>query len=103
MTDYWTECIETAADECGLLLTAEQLECLAGAAESGHQYYGQAYPSQSPSLDTETERLRRELKQERDKVMCPECRGTGVEIVYFSDRVSRSECYRCRGKGRVLP
>ena len=31
--DYWQECIAIAAEECGLTLTPEQLDYLAGAAE----------------------------------------------------------------------
>lgn len=47
--DYWTECIAIAADECELKLTQEQLECLASAAESGHEHYGMAFYSPPPS------------------------------------------------------
>ncbi len=42
---YWNECLSTAADECGLKLTDEQLGCLAGAAESAHENYGLAFYS----------------------------------------------------------
>lgn len=44
-SDYWTECISAAAEECGLTLTPEQLECLAGGAEGGHDNYGMAFYS----------------------------------------------------------
>jgi len=43
--DYWKDCISEAADECDLKLTPEQLDCLAGAAESGHDHYGMAFYS----------------------------------------------------------
>jgi 23S rRNA A1618 N6-methylase RlmF len=43
--DYWQECIAIAAEECGLTLTQEQLECLADGAESGHEHYGMAFYS----------------------------------------------------------
>ncbi len=49
-TDYWQEYISQAADECGLKLTKEQLECLASSAEAGHEYYGMAFYS-PPSSD----------------------------------------------------
>ena len=42
---YWRECIASGADECGLVLTDEQLRCLADAAECGHENYGQAFYS----------------------------------------------------------
>lgn len=34
--DYWKECISIAADDCGLVLTDEQLECLADSVEGGN-------------------------------------------------------------------
>ncbi len=40
--DYWKECISVAANDCGLSLTEEQLECLVGAVESGHENYRMA-------------------------------------------------------------
>lgn len=43
--DYWSECIALAAEECGLALTPEQIECLADGAESGHEHYGMAFYS----------------------------------------------------------
>jgi len=48
--DYWQECIFIGAEECGLTLTDEQLECLAGSAEGGHDNYGMAFYS-PPSSD----------------------------------------------------
>jgi hypothetical protein len=47
--DYWKECISIAADECGLTLTNEQLACLAGSVESGHENYGMAFYTPPPS------------------------------------------------------
>jgi len=43
--DYWQECMAIAAEECGLTLTQEQLDCLANGAESGHEHYGMAFYS----------------------------------------------------------
>ena len=45
--DYWQECIAIAAEECDLKLTPEQLDCLAGSAEAGHEHYGMAFYSPS--------------------------------------------------------
>ena len=47
--DYWAECISIAADECGLELTSEQLDMLAGSVQGGHENYGMAYYSPPPS------------------------------------------------------
>lgn len=43
--DYWAEIIANAAEECDLTLTPEQRDCLAGAAENGHEHYGMAFYS----------------------------------------------------------
>ena len=74
ITEYWIECVETAADECGANLTPEQAKFIAEAVESGHNNYGMAFYA-PPSSDriaviqrecddkvraarTETERIR---------------------------------------------
>lgn len=41
--DYWTECVATAAEECGVALTDEQLKYLADAVEGGADNVGQAF------------------------------------------------------------
>lgn len=40
---YWTECISAAADDCGLKLTTEQLECLVETVKISHENYGMAF------------------------------------------------------------
>jgi len=35
--NYWSDCIAQAAKKCDLELTAEQLKCLAEAAEKAHE------------------------------------------------------------------
>ena len=59
--DYWKECLSEAADECGLKLTAEQLDCLAGAAESGHEHYGMAF--YSPPASDRVAAVERECRE----------------------------------------
>ena len=47
--DYWRECLSIAAEECGLELLPEQLNCLASSVEAGHENYGMAFYSPPPS------------------------------------------------------
>ncbi len=47
---YWEECISLAAEDCDLVLTQDQLNCLATSAKMGHEYYGMAF-YQPPSSD----------------------------------------------------
>lgn len=63
--DYWEECISIAADECGLTLTKDQLECLASYVVGGHENYGMAFGHDCiPNpLNTEVESLKRRIKE----------------------------------------
>jgi len=58
--EYWKECISISADECGLSLTDEQLECLASSAEGGHENYGMAF--YSPPASDRMNEIEREWK-----------------------------------------
>lgn len=63
--DDMKECISIAADKCGLVLTDEQLECLADSAESGHECYGMAFGHDCiPNpMSSEVERLKAQIKK----------------------------------------
>lgn len=43
--EYWKECISQSAEECGLKMTDDQLECIADSVKSGHEHYGMAFYS----------------------------------------------------------
>ncbi|MFT3806067.1 hypothetical protein [Arenimonas sp.] len=49
-SDYWSECVAIAAEECGATLTAEQIEHIAGSVEGAHENYGMAF-YQPPASD----------------------------------------------------
>lgn len=106
--NYWEECISTAADECGLKLTKEQLKYLADAAEGGHENYGMAFghdaiPNQIESrAQEELKKLQREKQKREDwensTMPCQICITTGnVKDGLGRDRT----CPNCDGKGRV--
>jgi len=42
---YWADCIAEAAEECGLDLTPEQRDCLAGSVQIAHENYDMAFYS----------------------------------------------------------
>ncbi len=62
--EYWVECISLAADECGLVLTKEQLACLAESAAMGHAHYGMAF--YSPSSSERIESIEDDYKKKLD-------------------------------------
>jgi len=100
--NYWEECISIAADECDLLLTKEQLEYLADAVAGGHENYGMAFGHDCiPNpLQTENDRLKKELRTEQDKVICTVCAGKGEIVSHGPVHSAVSSCWKCRGEGR---
>lgn len=67
--EYWKECVEIAADECGANLTPEQIEHIAGSVEGWHENYGMAFDSPSSggcTSNIESE-LRAKLKAAQDE------------------------------------
>ena len=72
--DYWSEYIAVAAEECDLVLTPEQLKCLADAAESGHDHYGMAFYSPPDTdrigdIERACEAKLKALKEEHERYM----------------------------------
>jgi len=62
--DYWKECINLAADECGLSMTSEQLEVIADSVRAGHEHYGMAF--YSPPSSDRLDEIEREWKKKYD-------------------------------------
>ena len=48
--EYWKECLETEAEECGLEMTSEQVDSMAAGVSSWHENYGMSFP-QPPASD----------------------------------------------------
>jgi hypothetical protein len=65
-SDYWEECVACAADECELVLTKEQLQCLAGAVEGAHDNYGMAFYSPSSDCGPRVSESERALQRRYD-------------------------------------
>ena len=47
--DYWRECVSNAAEECGAVLTPEQVNEIADSVQGAHENYGMAFYSPPPS------------------------------------------------------
>ena len=69
-TDYWKECISLAGEECGLVMTDDQLETLAESAKMGHENYGMAFysPPDHERLDDIENEWKAKLKAEDDEL-----------------------------------
>lgn len=105
MRDYWFECIAEAFDDTGIVATKEQISNVAGWVEGAHENYGMAhgYDCIPNPTQIENKRLSKELELERSKVVCPECNGKRRLVTYGPYHSSDSECWKCRGEGKVLP
>ena len=101
--NYWQECIEEAFCEAAITATPEQIGIVVGSVEGAHENYGMAHGHDcTPNpLAQENERLSRELETERDKVICPVCRGAGTLSSVGPVHSSFSSCWKCRGHGKV--
>lgn len=107
--NYWFECVEIAASECGANLTKEQIEYIADSVEGSHENYGMAFGDDVASANLAAARKReiddawKAAERERNKVHCRECNGRGRIIMSFGTMQSDSECWKCRGEGRHDP
>ena len=109
--EYWKESLSSAAEECGVVMTAEQLNFMAEAMQGSYEYYGlysgqEVIPDPSESqAKRELEELKRKIQQKTEWVVnstepCTRCSTVGT----VQDRWGRdSDCPNCNGKGRVHP
>jgi hypothetical protein len=70
--NYWSECISIAAEDCDLVLTPEQLQCLAESAAAGHDHYSMAFydpgwGDRMTEIENEWKRKYKDLEKEFDK------------------------------------
>jgi len=105
--EYWIEAVESSLDEHGLIATTEQVEKIADDmrinAEHQSMVFGSDVASEnlSQSWKNEIDGLKKALRDEQEKVVCPICLGKGRVKHSCGTFFSESECFRCKGKGRV--
>ena len=101
--EYWKECIEIAADECGAELTHSQLDDIADSVKCGHEHYGMAFyqPPASDHYKEQIAKLERELERERKAVFCTACGGTGESVSHGPHHSASSSCSKCWGVGKI--
>lgn len=107
--NYWIECVSIGAEECGAVLTREQIEAIADSVQGGHENYSMASGDDVASAnlyaarDREKEDLKKEIRREREKVTCRQCNGTGTEVSYGPYHMATTRCFKCNGDGRHDP
>jgi len=104
MSDRWAQCISEAFEEAGIEATDQQIDIVAtwAESESEHGHISSGHSCIPNPLESENERLKRQLKAEKEKVECPACRGEG-RIITYGVRSSNMHCTKCNGEGRVSP
>lgn len=102
--DYWEECVIEALDEAGLSATDLQISGIVEFVKGAHETYGMAFGHDCipDPLLIENEQLKIAIKKERDKVICPECKGKKIIISLALAHDFISSCSRCGGEGRLI-
>lgn len=103
--NYWEECIKEAFEDAKIQATDEQIDVVTNWVEGAHDNYRMAHGYDCiPNPQTlEIEKLTEELKKEKNKIQCSECSGKGyiTDSWGSSGRSSTSQCYKCRGEGKI--
>ncbi len=101
--DYWREAVAQSLEEHGVAATDEQIVSIASDMEGASDCRYMGGPDTPHPAIGEAERLKRELKTEREKVQCRACGGSGRISTRGGTFESNSECWKCRGEGRYSP
>ena len=103
--DYWKECIKEAFEDAKIEASDEQIDTVISWVEGAHENYSMAngYDCIPNPLETENKKLKKDLDDEKEKVLCKECNGKGVITTYGGTFQSTSSCDKCDGMGRHKP
>ncbi len=102
--EYYSECVAIAAEECGAILTKEQIDYIGGAVAGSAENFSMAfgYDVASSNLrahhDREADKVKQMLEYEQTvhRTRCPDCKGHG----FTRDGWGRDfGCRSCDGKG----
>ena len=68
---YWKECIQDAADECGLNISAEQISSIADSVRIAHENYDMAFyrPPSTDRISVLEEEKRIAVRQKEDELL----------------------------------
>jgi len=112
-TDYYIECVECSLCDNGFEkeYSAEQIADIANhvgadvAAASEHYDQAFGYDVADANLrgdkERELKKLKEQLEKEKNAVFCERCNGTGQIRIDGPCHYSMSDCYKCKGKGKI--
>ena len=99
-SDYWIEAVRSSIEEASIVATEKQIANIAGDMEVAFEQYDMAHgydvasKNLSSDKDSQITKLKKELREERDKIRCRHCSGTG-------NMPNFSTCPKCHGKGKI--
>lgn len=105
--EYWIESVGSSLDEAGIKATDEQIKNIAADMKISSEMEDMAYGYDVASLnlqgskDSEIARLKAKVIQEQEKRTCKNCKGSGIIIDQGPYHSSETDCYVCRGEGRI--
>ncbi len=101
---YWLEAVDSSFDEHGVLSTEELRLKIAEDMLAAYDNIGMAfYEPTGDGAESLIEKLRKELREEKSKEVCNECKGKGGWNIGMGTFTSPQTCNRCDGSGKVLP
>lgn len=102
--NYWEESVACSLDEHGIVATPEQITAIANDMQCSAENKGMMFGEHCiPNLvELELKETKKKLEIDREKIICPLCKGKGRLIEYGPVHSSDSECWNCHGEGRLL-
>ena len=113
-SEYWREAVMLAFEGIERFdviegLSKEQLDEIGEALATSSEHQSTAFgwdvasANRSAEIQRNEDNLRNEIRRERAKITCRECRGGGSITIPGPYHSSTSRCWKCNGEGRHAP
>lgn len=99
--DYWDECVSCSCADNNIPLSREHQIIIARDILVAYENRDLAFHVPENPLKAENESLKKSLDIERRKVVCPTCKGSGSTTTYGPVHCATSQCFTCKGEGKV--
>lgn len=101
--DLYCELLQDLCEEEGVTITREQAEQVSKGMLRSFEFEGEMMFNITRGGKTREQELEEELKREREKIICPECHGSGEYVSHGTCFTARGSCHRCNGERRITP
>lgn len=104
---YWIELISESLIDVGISATEKQISLIAHDIQCGYEGYSvdHGYDVADANLrnsrQQEVDKLHKELQEEKNKIVCSECKGHGYIFEDYGIRSVEFKCSKCNGCGRI--